>query len=360
VSESAITRSTAQKIAIFRWYFSGLPRVYGTYDPASGRVRQVKAPVTDRVILDHLQGKQSYGVYMLVQDRTRAVATDFDVNDLGPPIEFVRTAHHYGIASYIERSKSKGYHAWIFFEECGVPAWKARVVVRHLLAEIEKPFTEVFPKHDSLDTSITYGSYINAPLFGRLVPQGRTVFLDLQDPSRPAANQWDLLESIAPVAETTLDEIIEINELNASVAPPQPTPQGNSEQTERTFGLPPCAQKMLSEGVTECQRISCFRLAVNLKKAGLPVDLANVVLNQWAMKNAPQDGKRIITEKEILAQTKSAYTRDYRGCGCEDPIVAQYCDPQCPLHRPPQVTDEKRIQNGGATACNNEGSEGLR
>ena len=143
------SRTTDQKISLFRRFFTGLPEVYGTYDTESGRVRQVKATVTDRVILRHLRGEQPYGVYLLVKDRTRAIAVDFDQEDLRSPVDFVRTAHHYGISSYIERSKSKGYHAWIFFEACGVPAWKARIVVRHLLAEIEKPFTEVFPKPDN-------------------------------------------------------------------------------------------------------------------------------------------------------------------------------------------------------------------
>ena len=340
------SRTTTQKTAIFRRYFSGLSQVYGTYDARTGRVHQVKAPVTDRVLLRHLRGEQSYGVYLLVQDRTRAIVADFDTDDLGPPIDFVQMGRHYGISSYIERSKSKGHHVWIFFEEGGVLAWKARAVVRHVLSEIGAPNTEVFPKHDSIDTNVTYGNFINAPLFGKLVLQGRTAFLDPQDASKPAADQWDVLEGVETVAEATLDELIELNDIRSTVSATPSPPETESGPDDRTFGLPPCARRMLSEGVQQCQRISCFRLAVSLKKAGLPSDLTTAALWKWAQKNTPQDGKRIITDEEVVAQTQSAYAGEYRSCGCEEPIVAQYCSPQCPLHKPPQVSNERCRETG--------------
>jgi hypothetical protein len=86
---------------------------------------------------------------------------------------------------------------------------------------------------------------------------------------------------------------------------------------------------MLEEGVTENQRSSCFRLAVHLRKKGLPFDITVAALAEWARKNRPADGRRIITLTEIKAQTSSAYLKEYRGCGCEDPAVAPYCDPSC-------------------------------
>ena len=159
-------RGTAEKIAIFRGLFTGLPDTYGTYDPVSGSARQVKAPVTNKILLDHLTGRQPYGVYLLVKDRTRAIAVDFDTENRLTVVEFVAKAKSYDIPVYVERSKSKGYHAWTFFEEQGVIAGKARLVLRHLLNEIGEPAAEIFPKHDALDTNVQYGNFINAPLFG--------------------------------------------------------------------------------------------------------------------------------------------------------------------------------------------------
>lgn len=253
--ESRTTRTTEQKVAVFRACFSGLPHVYGTYDPASGRARQVKQPVTDAVILAHLQGKRPYGVYLLVNDQTRAVAVDFDVDDLDPPMSFRDGALDYGLATYIERSKSKDYHVWMFLDEAGVPAAKARLVVGRILDEIGQPNTEVFPKHDRLDTRAMYGNYIYAPLFGALVPQGRTVFLDPSNGFRPHGEQWQVLETIERITQRQLEEIIDLNELTLS------SPTGNGHDPARrpsrvqgSFGLPPCAQRMFAEGVTEFQR----------------------------------------------------------------------------------------------------------
>ena len=132
---------------------------------------------------------------MLVKDRTRAVVVDFDSENRQTVVGFVDRARHYGISAYVERSKSKGYHAWIFFEEQGVLAAKARLVLHHLLNEIEEPNTEIFPKQDTIDNSNKYGSFINAPLFGPLVRQGKSVFLDLQS-FTPYPDQWTLLESV--------------------------------------------------------------------------------------------------------------------------------------------------------------------
>ncbi len=66
-------RSTDEKLRIYKSLFTGLKNVYGTYDTKTGRVRQEKTTVTDEVILAHLRGKQSYGVYLLTGERTSAL-----------------------------------------------------------------------------------------------------------------------------------------------------------------------------------------------------------------------------------------------------------------------------------------------
>jgi len=326
-------RTTEQKLALFARFFTGRTDVYGSYDPSSGRSYQVKAPVTRGVLMAHLRNQRPYGVYLLVEDRTRALAVDFDNDDPSQPMEFIAAAKHYGIPAYIERRKSKGYHAWIFFEDAQTPAAKARSVARHILEEIGAPEVEVFPKHNRLDQKTTYGNFINAPLFGALVPHGRTVFVDETGALKPYPNQWDFLENVKTVPEVLLDEIIEINDLkpNASAEREKdgmaPAPASNA----RSYGLPPCAQRMLSEGVRDSQRVAAFRLAVQLRKAGLPRDIAIAALKTWACKNQPDNGKGVITEKEILDQTAWAYAKQYRGCGCEDPAIVPFCDPSCPL-----------------------------
>ena len=323
-------RGNSEKVSLFKSFFTGLTKVYGSYDPISGKAFQVKKPVTDQVILSHLKGVQPFGVYLLVKDRTKAIAVDFDDEDGNPPLEFVSRAKHYRIPAYIERSKSKGFHAWIFFEEGGVKAQKARLVVKSILDELDYPDIEVFPKQDFLNGDRSYGNFINAPLFGRLVLQGRTAFLDPDDYLRPYPDQWELLDRIERVSEDTLDDIIEINQLRGHKVDYSTSPNGQKSNSA-AFGLPPCAQKMLIDGVTSYQRVSCFRLAVHLKRIGFPFDIAVAALKVWALKNQPQDNKGVISEKEILMQTSSAFMKDYRGYGCEDTAIKPYCQKECPL-----------------------------
>ena len=112
-----------------------------------------------------MQGKRPYGVYLLVKDKIRAITSDFDIENPLIPMEFFSAAKHYRLDAYIERSKSKGYHVWIFFEKGGILAQKARLIVRHILEEIEYPDTETFPKQDTLIGNRRFGNFINAPLF---------------------------------------------------------------------------------------------------------------------------------------------------------------------------------------------------
>ena len=322
----------AEKIGLFRSFFSGLKNVYGACDPGTGRIRQEKKPVTHETILAHLQGKCHYGVYLLDGDRTKAIVADFDHLDQFPPFEFVNAAKHYGLPAYIEISKSKGFHVWIFFKESGVKASKARLVVKNILEEIECPDTEIFPKQDTLNSSVSFGNFIFAPLFGQHVSKGKTVFVDTRI-FEPFPDQWSFLESIERVDEQILDDIIEINELKpVKITYPQP-PSGADQGKINNFGLPMCAQKMLQEGVSKYQRVSCFRLAVHLKRLGLPLDVALVGLKEWARKNRPKVGKEIIAEKDIIEQATYAYDHDYRGYGCSHEAVKPFCQTECYLHQ---------------------------
>jgi hypothetical protein len=330
------SRTTSEKLAIFRGLFTGLPGVYGTYDLSTGKVRQVKEPVTDQVLLAHLKGERPYGVYLLMGDQIRALAVDFDSDELRLPLAFRAGAKRYNMFSYIERSKSKGYHVWMFFDEEGICACKARLVTHSILVHMGKPDTEIFPKQDALDEQVFYGNFINAPLFGALVPKGRTVFVDPAKPMKPYHNQWELLAGVQRIEEVRLDAVIESCGLGTRDDRiddrGRAGPTNDAADRIQSFGLPPCAQRMLAQGVTDNQRVSCFRLAVHLKRAGVPIDLTVALLRTWAPKNRPPNGKRIITDPEIAQQATDAYERPYRSCGCEDPAVTPYCDERCPLH----------------------------
>ncbi|MBA4369629.1 MAG: hypothetical protein C0403_18550 [Desulfobacterium sp.] len=320
-------RTITEKIALFKRYFSGLPNVFGSYDPDTGRSWQEKRSVNSETILTHLKGKKHYGVYLLVNDITKAIATDFDSHDRSKPLEFIRAAHHYRLPAYIEISKSKGFHVWIFFNEHGVKADKARLVTKAILKDIDSEQTEIFPKHDCLNSQVFFGNFIYTPLFGRLVPEGKTVFIE-PETMNPYQNQWDFLESIQRVEESTLDDIIEINGLSKQQRP-DIQPNQSKDRLVQGTGLPLCIQSMLQNGVAHLQRSSCFRLAVQLRRIGLPFDATVSVLKTWSLKNKPADGKWIITDQEIVEQASCAYRNYYQAYGCETPEISLFCSPDC-------------------------------
>lgn len=321
-------RTTASKISLFRSFFSGLPHVYGTYDVDTRRSWQVKESVTTKTILDHLKGNKHFGLYLLVNDTFRAIAADFDNHDPTNPLDFIRKAGHYRLPAYLEISKSKGFHVWIFFRKGGVKAYKARLVVKAILEEIKAVDTEVFPKQDVLDSQSSYGNFIYTPLFGRLVPEGRTVFVKV-DTLKAFEDQWKFLETIQKVDEALLDEVIDINNLSRSNQTDLKEDSSIHSHVLFHTALPPCIQSMLQIGVRRFQRSSCFRIAVQLRKTGLPFDTTLAVLQAWSLKNKPEDGKRIITAEEIMEQTLCAYRKYYSAYGCEAPEMKPFCHPKC-------------------------------
>jgi hypothetical protein len=174
-------------------------------------------------------------------------------------------------------------------------------------------------------------------LFGALVRQGKTVFVDLMS-FAPYPDQWALLESVNMAKELELDKIIEINGLSAA---PTLTDLGhNPPKNSSWHGLPICARKMLRDGVSQFQRSSCFRLAVHLKKLGLPFDMAVAALKTWALKNRLVNGKGIIRDAEIISQTSYAYNHPYAGYACGDAAIKPFCEPSCPVK---QLREERKI-----------------
>ena len=331
----AYKRVTDQQVALFRHCFTGLPSVYGTYDPITGGAWQVKAPVTDQVIRNHLMGLCPFGVYLLVYDRTHAIVVDFDTLDPEPPQRFVLNAARRGLPAYIERSKSKGHHVWLFADAGGILAANGRRTASAILEEMGLERVEVFPRQDCLHHG-GFGNFINTPLFGRLTATGHSVFVDPENALLPFPDQWAFLANIQRIREDQLDTGMPICAATTAAVPQQQVfqePLGAEPPINpRAYALPPCARKMLLRGVSDGQRVICFRLGIHLKRFGIPRDLAVIMLQAWARKNHPV-GKRILTDSEIVSQVTYAYRKPYWGYGCRDPFVRKYCHSACPVLR---------------------------
>ena len=321
-------RRNEQKIQIFAGVFQGLRSAYGTYSPETGKHWQVKERVRKKTIYHHLKGIQPYGFYPLVGENTRVGVVDFDHHNPEPPVQYISRARHHGIKTYLERSKSKGFHVWMFFPKEGVSADKVRKVIQFLLDEIEQSEVEIFPKQDRMYSNNTFGNFINAPLFGRFVAEGRTVFIKPEN-LKPCQDQWEVLESIQRISEHQLDAIIDINSLDRKKINIDSTSSGS----KTGYALPACIRRILEEGVMFDQRVACFRLAVHFRRIGLPYELTVAALSEWSKRNRPIEGKRIITEQEIEEQVLWAYKNNYTGYGCQEPVIRAFCDTMCPVNR---------------------------
>jgi hypothetical protein len=170
-------------LTVFATLFAGRTDAYFVSAP---RPRAKRSPVTVRLFADHLTGVVDIGTYPVRDDATcRWGCIDIDTPQDGTDDDSYRRAtdiwsvwRYYGLPAWVERSRSKGYHVWIFCD--WLPARVVRSAglwVNHI-AEAES--REVNPKN--VAPWLTGDGLINTvrtPYAGAANP-GRMVMLDEQ------------------------------------------------------------------------------------------------------------------------------------------------------------------------------------
>ena len=221
------TRSTQEKIALFRRLFFGRQDVFARrwessqgksgYSPVcenewregvceKPRVKCAACghrkllPLTDQVIYDHLAGIHVVGLYpLLVNDSCRLLAADFDEGEWkDDAAAFAATCHELSVPCALEISRSgKGAHAWIFFST-PVAASLARRLGAALISrtcagrrQLElSSYDRLFPNQDRLPSG-GFGNLIALPLQKKAREHGGSVFVDGN--FIPYADQWAYL-----------------------------------------------------------------------------------------------------------------------------------------------------------------------
>ncbi len=231
------------KVSLFRNLFRGRDDVYAVrwegrngrtgYSPAGirewnraslvgqGKKRSVRHsklfPLTEDVIRDHLLGRQTIGVYPLLQDDTCwFVAVDFDKKTWETDASaFLETCYGLTVPSALERSRSgNGAHVWIFFAE-PIPAAFARRIASALLTRtMERRYTmgldsydRLFPSQDTMPKG-GFGNLIALPLQRGPREIGNSVFVDNQ--RRPYEDQWAFLSSIRRLTQDEVQALIRV------------------------------------------------------------------------------------------------------------------------------------------------------
>jgi superfamily II DNA or RNA helicase len=239
---TSIPVTAAEKVALFRSLFRGRHDVYPKlwvnaksgrtgYAPACGnewvrgvcekpRVRCGACPnqaflsVSERVILDHLQGRHVVGVYPLLVDETCwFLAADFDKGDwMADTAAFRGACTSAGVPVAIERSRSgNGAHAWFFFDT-PLPAATARGMGCFLLTQAMSrrhdlsmsSYDRLFPNQDTMPAG-GFGNLIALPLQQEPRSRGNTLFVD--DACRPYPDQWAYLAGMQRIPLSTVERI---------------------------------------------------------------------------------------------------------------------------------------------------------
>jgi superfamily II DNA or RNA helicase len=228
--------SAQEKIKLFRALFRGREDVYAVFwsnertgkkgyspaceDPWSSRKEKPKKylPLTDEVILSHLSGERTIGVYPLLKDDSCwFLACDFDKEGWAlDALAFLNICKDYRVPAYLERSRSgNGGHVWTFFSapvsatsarQLGIRLLKETMVIR---AEMDlASYDRFFPSQDFLPRA-GFGNLIALPLQKKCRALGNTEFLNLDDPElRPWPDQWSFLSQIKRLGPSQVEALL--------------------------------------------------------------------------------------------------------------------------------------------------------
>jgi hypothetical protein len=144
----------------FARLFYGRGDVYGSNEGGC-----VKRPLTKEVLLGHF-ADAPIGVYPMIQRngewKVAWGCVDFDTADAHEhAFRLYNALAEAGITSWVERSRSKGYHVWVF-PSAVVPAEIMRYALIVACQVAEVPTTEVNPKQVTLKDG-QYGNYVRLP-----------------------------------------------------------------------------------------------------------------------------------------------------------------------------------------------------
>lgn len=151
--------------------FAGNLNWYGadTGDGSGGMA--VEQPLSQRVLEAHLRGEQGIGVYPVWHNDDGVLMAswgccDIDTGIWSDAFALATTLKAMGMVPHVERSRSKGWHIWVFPEQV-VTAAQMRRALKVAYAAIELPAKEANPKQEELKPG-QKGNYVRLPYKGAL------------------------------------------------------------------------------------------------------------------------------------------------------------------------------------------------
>lgn len=288
----------------------------------SGAGRIDRRPVGLPDYARHLAGRgDGIGIFPLLDDGTvHFAAIDLDQ----PNFEAARLMQQLlPGTSWVERSRSGNAHVWAFFSK-PIEAWVPRGIMLDVLGALGFERVEVFPKQDRLLPGMV-GNYINLPYHGEERP-----ILSMPgngDPLTPAYFvEVALLDANDPADWRRRARTL-------GIVPPEAR-----EVSDVEFGHSPilheCALYII-EGARSGERpireghrsAVYFNLAKQLLHwEGMTEDQAwDLVQEVNSLSPDP------LPTRELRRIFRNAASGRYTSTGCDDPLMAPYVSPTCPI-----------------------------
>lgn len=130
----------------------------------------VRGQVTHELIRDHLEGRQGVGIYPMWHQAERWWVKwgccDIDTGDWSEAYGLAVCLRAMGFAPFVERSRSKGWHVWVF-SDGPVEAKNMRRALKVAYATVGLQAREANPKAESLRPD-QLGNYVRLPFKGAL------------------------------------------------------------------------------------------------------------------------------------------------------------------------------------------------
>jgi len=141
--------------------FTGRTDAYGSDSGGA-----IWAPVTLDTYENHLNGIEPIGIYPIKHDADNKLwvrwgSCDIDTGDWQEAFMLASALSGMGLTPHIERSRSKGWHIWIFVA-VPVEAWEMRRCLKVAYAAIDLPAREANPKSEQLRPN-QLGNYVRLP-----------------------------------------------------------------------------------------------------------------------------------------------------------------------------------------------------
>lgn len=302
-----------------------------------GSYMPVDSPITDVELEEHLEGFDSYGVYVIdpgtnqqvlpekMPNTVKYAVFDLDTYD-ADALDFLKRATERLVGPaglnwtsgnthrqclMLEDSGGKGYHVWLFLSE-PVPAAKVRAwtetvrtqyVVLARTATPPWPALEIFPKQDAV-TPGGYGNLVKLPFGVHAKTKARSYVV-------PVPGWATELEDVRPYEVALIPE--------PAVKPERKAGDGSSS------GKAPfaCISKILEDGASHADHNrdnALYHFCRYAVSCGLPDDL----LASWA-ERVNEGFDPPLTDREVSTKVRSALSATTPNPGCSADWLRDYC-----------------------------------